>query len=284
LQAVQNPAGSMSKYLFTLLALCGYLFTEAQVPGRNVRGMVQDQSGKRGIAFAELYNESLRRGIICDSTGRYWITASPGDTLVATSFGYLGRVVIVDSSFYRAGGVIRLQPQPMEIGEVNVITFTDYDDFKKQFLALQLPHTRTDLLRDNLAALSRQNGRVAADEETARRATSRTNLDFATVSVPIYSRYDRQMQNYNEVLKKEERQRVIDKKYNRDIIYKVTRLPQDEITEFMGFCHFSEEYLYKASSYDILVSIENKFKEYKRMKEAGKSELLPEQSEYNALA
>ena len=37
----------------------------------------------------------------------------------------------------------------------------------------------------------------------------------------------------------------------------------------MGFCNFSEEYLFEATEYDILVKIEKKYKEYKLWKESG---------------
>ena len=75
--------------------------------------------------------------------------------------------------------------------------------------------------------------------------------------------------NYAKVLKQEEKQRIIDKKYNREIIYKITRLPEDELTDFMGFCNFSTEYLLNATEYEILVKIEEKFREYKAIKTKG---------------
>jgi hypothetical protein len=269
----------MVKTVFVLLGLFTGMLAGAQVSirqGPYAGGRVLDDSNGRRIAYVEIYNESRRKGYLTDSTGKFRIPASLGDTLVVTTFGYLGKVVIIDASFYQPGRVIRLSPQAYEIGEVDIVPFTDYNDFKKQFLALQLPHTKTDILRENLASMAHRVGSEAAETKAANDAFARKSTEIVSVSVPIYSRYERQMQNYKEVLKKEERQRVIDKKYNRDIIFKVTRLSEDEITEFMGFCNFSEEFLYKATPYEILVSIEEKFKKYKLMKESSKLEMLQE--------
>ena len=160
-------------------------------------------------------------------------------------------------------------PQVYEIDEVSIKAFRSYHDFKLQFLSLEIPETETTRLRDNLIELSKP---IAIEADLNRRneeIMGRSNTNFATVGVPIYSKEDLQRMNYAEVLKKEARQRVIDKKYNRDIIYKVTQLSEDEITEFIGFCNFSEEFLYNTSPYDILLAIEKKFKEYKLMKESG---------------
>jgi hypothetical protein len=262
------------KIIFGLLFVLTGILVQAQPSFQRkvyTHGSIIDDSTGQKIAFAQLYNESRRIGYITDSAGNFRIPALKGDTIVVSALGYLGKVIIIDGSYYRTGVSIELSPQAFEIGEVSIITFSDYEDFKKQFLALQLPHTKTDILRENLATLARQAGREGAYEKAVSDALSRSNKDFASVSIPIPSRYDIQMQHYNEVLKKEERQRVIDKKYNRDIIFRVTRLPEDEITQFIGFCNFSEQYLYSATPYEILVSIEEKFKKYKLMKESGKS-------------
>ncbi len=234
------------------------------------RGLIINDSTNQNIAFVHIYNESQRRGYITDEKGKFKIPASNGDTLVVSALGYVSKVVRVSDSCFHPGITIKLLPRIYEIEEVTVRAFRDYEDFKRQFLALKLPETETALLRENLAILSQKIAKEAHYEKEVEDMLQKPSTEFFTVSVPILSREDKQRLNYVEVLKKEERQRVIEKKYNREIIFKVTQLEEDEITEFMGFCNFSEEFLYKATPYDILVKIEEKFKEYKKMKESGK--------------
>ena len=208
--------------------------------------IIDDSTGKQ-IAFVHLYNESQRRGYIANEEGKFKVPASEGDTIVLSALGYLSRVVIVTDSYFHSGIVLELSPQIYEIDEVTVRAFRDYEDFKKQFLALQLPETETSLLRENLTILSRREAVKAANNKKNEEILGRSSTEFATVTIPILSREDKQRLNYAEVLKKEARQRVIEKKYNREIIYRVTQLSEDEITEFMGFCNFSEEFLYLSS-------------------------------------
>ena len=235
------------------------------------RGRIIDDSTGKSIPFVHIYNESQRRGYISNEEGIFRIPVSKGDTLVLSSLGYLGKVVFISDSYILSVFTINLIPRVYEIDEVTVKAFKSYEDFKDQFLSLKLPETDVTRLRDNLRLIAGQEATSAASQKKESDIyNSRTNTELVTVGIPILSREDKQRMNYVEVLKKEERQRVIEKKYNRGIIYQVTQLSEDEITEFMGFCNFSENYLYKASPYDILVKIEEKFREFKKMKESGR--------------
>ena len=233
------------------------------------RGSVVDDSTGNKIAFVHIYNESRRTGYITNEEGHFKIPVEEGDTLVLSAIGYLYKIMIVNDSCLLRSSTIKLMPQVYEIDEVSIKAFRSYHDFKLQFLSLEIPETETTRLRENLAILSQRIAVETATEKRNEEILNRPSTEIFTVGVPIYSKEDLQRMNYVEVLKKEARQRVIEKKYNRDIIYKVTQLSEDEITEFMGFCNFSEEFLYNTCPYDILLAIEMKFKEYKLMKESG---------------
>jgi len=221
------------------------------------------------VPFALIYNESLRKGFTANQEGKFRIPASEGDTLVITAVGYYGKVVIVAPGFPDYYINITVIPCLYEIDEVKVFAFRDYHDFKDEFLALELENTPARQLRNDLFILSREAAIESDHEREVRESLDRNQGDFAKVGIPILSREEKQMLNYAEVLKKEKRQRVIYEKYNRQLIYNITHLPENELTEFIGYCNFTEEYLYQATAYEILVRIEAKFEEYKRLKENG---------------
>lgn len=253
-----------------LLTVSGLLYSQQWFPDTHyARGNVVDDSTGKPIAYVHIYNESRRTGYIAGEKGIFRIPVEEGDTLVLSAIGYLSKVILFNDSSFNNGNIVRLNPQVYEIDEVSIRAFRSYNDFKKQFLALQLPETETTRLRENLAVLSRQVAVEAATNKKNQEISGRTNTNFFTYERPIYSRDERQMMNFAEVLKKEERQRVIEKKFNREIIYRVTGFSEEEITEFIGFCNFSEDFLFKTSPYNILLAIEEKFREYKLMKESG---------------
>ena len=273
------------KLLFTifLLVLAGSLYSQQWFPSTSyTKGSVIDDSTGKKIAFVHIYNESWRTGYIADEYGNFRIPADEGDTLVLSAIGYYSKVIMVNDSSFSNVYKVRLLPQIYEIDEVSIRTFRSYHDFKLQFLSLKLPETETTRLRENLAVLSHRIAVETATNKKNEEILGRSNTDFFTVGIPILSKEDKQRLNYVEVLKKEERQRVIEKKYNRDIIYQVTQQSEDEITEFMEFCNFSEEFLYNTSPYEILLAIEKKFKEFKLMKESGnlifEKDEIPEQA------
>lgn len=261
------------KYLIFLIILPVFTPAKSQVFTFNKKYtsgiVIAADSTKDKIPFAHIFNESQRRGFITNEKGEFQIPVNPGDTLIVSALGYYPKVVFLSEANMERENMVRLTPQLYEIGEVSVLAFRNYDDFKRKFLALELPNTPTDRLKNNLTLIARKEAKQADYERQVKEILEQPGIKFFSASVPIYSREERQLQNFAKVLEKEGRQRVIDKKYNRDIIYEITHLSQDEITEFMGFCNFSEEYLLEASEYDILVKIEEKFKEYQLWKESG---------------
>ena len=233
------------------------------------KGTVIDDSTGAGIAFVHIYNETTRKGYIANEEGKFVIPASTGDTLVMSAIGFLSKVVFINDENIESAYTVRLSPRTYEIGEVKVFPFKNYEDFKKEFLALKLPETKTDELRKYLADISSVQGKQAAEEAKARELMTTPGVRLATVGIPIPSKDDIQRAKYAEVLKKEARQRVINEKYNRDVIRSITQLPDDEIIDFMGFCNFSEDFLYASTEYQIYLKIVEKFKEYQQKKQSG---------------
>ena len=234
-----------------------------------LRGILVDDSTGRPVVYAHIFNESRKMGVISDENGEFSLFAETYDTLIFTALNFDGKIVELAPSVFEGKYVIVMHRIQYEIDEVSIMGFRDYEDFKRKFIALELPETPTDRLRENLAALSIRNANEAVSEDEVRRRVENPWFRPVNGNIPIYSKEDLQRMNFEKVLKHEEKLRVIDEKYNRDIIYQVTKLSQDEITDFMGFCHFDEDYLFRATPYQIVVRIEQKFKEYKKMKEKG---------------
>lgn len=258
--------------LLQLLFLSPYM-AQAQViftPPQQIEGIILDDSTGQAVPYAQIYNESKRTGCISNESGHFKMLGDIGDTLVISLVGYLGKVQMVGDLNLDSTMEVRLSPRFYEIAEVRIMRWGSYEEFKRSVLALEIPETETDQLRDHLFAMSQAEIAVALKEEEVRKAMSpQPGKPLGGISVPILSKEDMQRINYAKVLEKEAEQRLINKKYNRDIIRKVTNIPEEEIIDFMGFCNFSNEYLLQASEYEIVVMIEKKYKEYQDNKTRG---------------
>ena len=234
-----------------------------------VKGCVMDDSTQTPIPFVHIFNESQRIGGISDKNGFFKLSANIGDTMVFSSLGYLAKVEYIGDLSFDTNMAVRLTPRLYEIEAVKIKGFRDYADFQQQFLALDLPKTQIRLLQENLKQLAYKEAMRIETENKVKESLDREPGQFFKKTVPIKYKDDLQRENYARVLELENKQRIIDKKYNREIIYRLTKLSQDEMTDFMSFCNFSMEYLLEASEYEILVKIEEKFREYLNMKEKG---------------
>jgi hypothetical protein len=55
---------------------------------------------------------------------------------------------------------------------------------------------------------------------------------------------------------------VINQKFNRELVHRLTGLNGDEITEFINFCDLSHMFLFNATDYEIVEVIHDKLEEY----------------------
>jgi hypothetical protein len=88
-------------------------------------------------------------------------------------------------------------------------------------------------------------------------------------SVPILSPEEKEMIKLKKILEKEKVQKIINEKFNREIVADLTGLKEEDLTEFIVFCNFSEKYLLETNQYDILVKVLEKLELYKKLKNSG---------------
>ncbi|MBN1952467.1 MAG: carboxypeptidase-like regulatory domain-containing protein [Bacteroidales bacterium] len=265
------------KHLLLMVFLFVFIFATSMIRGQvlstapeMIDGIIYDDSTGQALPYVQVYNESKRAGYLSNKEGEFRMQADIGDTLVFSAMGYLGKVDMVGDLNMDSPMVVRLMPRFYEIAAVSVTHFGTYEEFKRSVIALELPQTETQRLRNHLFAYSHKDlGSALAEEEVRRALSPEPGKPLGGLSVPILSREDKQRIHLTEVIEKEKRQHQIDLKYNREIIKKVTHLPDEEIIDFMGFCNFSDAFLLNASDYDIVVMIERKYKEYLQKKSRG---------------
>ena len=228
----------------------------------NFKGRIVDIETGRGIAFAQILNETRRISTISDTSGRYIIRGKVGDTLVFSVLGYLGKYIVLNERNTKAVLVTGLVSRTYDIAEVKVFGYSSYSQFKREFQRLKLPKTETDQLRESLHDIALKIGKEARYQLAMEKAARGGNL----ASVKILSPEEIQRLKLKEMMKEERIQVVIDKKFNRQIVADLTGLKDMELDDFMLFCKLDRKFLLKANQYDILVKVLEKFEEFKQLK------------------
>jgi hypothetical protein len=249
--------------LFILLMATSLSYAQKAKVVDPLKGIVIDNSSKKAVPFVNIFNESQRQWSISQEKGTFSIDARPGDTLAITCIGYLGKKLVISEEDLKNEISVLLAPRQYIIDEVQVVSYKKYEDFQKAFLNLKLPETKAELARKNLQESCE---RYAKDVEYNKNAEYK--LQNPGIGFAIGKSGNKEKELLSKLKKKDEIQYLIDKKYNRELVYRLTDLEGDELTNFIGFCNFSMEYLEKATEYEIVEKIMQRYKAYKILKDS----------------
>jgi len=235
-------------------------------PSENLKGSIIDEKTLGYIPLVHIYNERNRKTSVSDTSGNFRLKVKNGDILVFSAIGYfLKKVNITDSLVKEETILIQLSPRTYEISEARVYALGTYEQFKQKVLALRLPETRTGQLRKYLRDLSKKTGKEVKYQQEMDKLTQGGVL----YAIPIRTPEEIEMVKLKKILEKEKVRKIIDEKFNRNIVADVTGLKGEDLTEFMVFCNFSEKYLLETNQYDILIKVLEKLQVYKKLKNSG---------------
>ena len=225
-------------------------------------GKIIDDSSGHAIPSVHIWNESTRTGSISNDSGEFSIQAMDQDTIVFSIIGYLSKIIIVSS--LNQNGVVRLKQRTYEIGEVVVRRFRSYESFKYQVIHLELPESDIALLRDQMNVTLAE---VALEADRERNIEDKLETGRIGYTTPLGAGVDREKAFREKISALEKRKRVINAKFNRELVADITQLEGDELTAFIAMCNFSEEYLYESDLYTIIEALYEKLNDYHNMKD-----------------
>ena len=256
----------MSRFVF--LSLPFILIFSQKLSGQSDRinhkvfaGRITDDSSDCALPFVHLWNESTRMGSISDDSGNFKITVRNQDTIVFSAIGYFSSVIVVSPSMSR---IVRLKPKTYEIEEVVVRRFRSYESFLYQVVHTELPETSTTELREYVKVIS-----IAAALDADRERAIEDKLETGRFGyiTPLGKGIDRQKAFKEKIAKQKERERIIHAKFNRVLVGDLTLLDGDELTRFIAFCNFSDDYLYETDLFTITEDLYAKLQDFQNMRD-----------------
>jgi hypothetical protein len=227
-------------------------------------GTVMDDSLGTILPFTHIWNESTRQSSFSDDSGTFQVKIKGQDTLVFTTLGYMSEVVVVSKSTLNQHVQIRLKQKIYELGEVVVRRFRSYESFKYQVLNLDLPENGTEQAKEFIQLTS-----VAVAIETDRERAVQDKIETGRFgyTTPLGKGIDREKAFKEKIAKLKQREKVIAAKFNRELVGDLTQLEGEELTRFIAFCNFSEDYLYETNLIAIADSIYAMFNDFQSMKD-----------------
>ncbi len=157
----------------------------------------------------------------------------------------------------------KISPRAFEIGEAKIVALGTYDQFRQNFVNLNKPKTKTEVLSEQITEWSQK----AASEGYEKYQQNRQRDGVTLIAVPIRSRDEKERIALARIVEKENLRNRIYQKFNPEVIKKVTGMTEDhEIIEFMVFCDFDDQYVLDVNEYTLMEQIALRYELFKRKK------------------
>lgn len=229
-------------FYFLVLLLGGSLTANAQ---QFLTGKVYVKGSADTLISVSIHNITSQRYDLSDEDGSYRIQAAPGDHIAFSSVGHKADTVTVTASILTAAYPVYLEIKPQTLIAARV----EYNNYqldsmdRRQEYAWVYEHGNTPRIEKN-----RQGDGVGVEMNIFRHSSSA----------------EKQRERLEKRLQKEEQDYYVDFRYNKDYVAKITHLQGDSLKTFMKKYRPSYEYCRKAATVDILVYINDCYKQYMR--------------------
>ena len=117
-------------------------------------GIVASGDSLLGVPGATVYVPKAGRGTTTNAYGYFSVAVLAGDSLVVRSLGYANQTIIIPADYQRQSYsvIVQLKEDVTVLPEVRVFPYATERDFKRAFLALNLPVERGSAAATNLNA------------------------------------------------------------------------------------------------------------------------------------
>ena len=244
-------SGSFALFLFGV--------NPAQAQGRYVVGMVLDQANQNGVDQVYVTNKRTMQRVRTNSVGRFFITALPNDSLIATSQTHFRMGIRWDSS---ENPVIIISKLPFTVDRT-------YDLAEVTIKAKRYEEVKREI--QQLLAEPTASRKVTGEQAFDRMA------DGAGITL-LYEMFSKEAKGRRKaaVLSQEYRRQRLATERMRLLVDQATDLKGVDVDYLVEFCNFSDEDVLEASDYDLINGIQQRLILYKSGRRSSRIKADPE--------
>lgn len=246
--------------LYLLILVCSTeVFSQQQAADKiQLSGYILNKDDSSPIPGVHILNNQSKIGAISDDKGYFIIAMSRTDSVLFSAIGFETHTFVLDASSRSVNPLvqIKLNPRTYQLQEVDVRAIPTENQFKKDFLSLQLPDQPQ-------LALPKVRGLKLAD------GIYTIPTGGIAISGPFsffynqFSREAREIKKANTLFGTEARKKLYDSKFNAQLVQRVTGLKDKALEDFMKYCKLSEVQVLNATNdYEIVVAINDCYKSF----------------------
>jgi hypothetical protein len=229
-------------------------------------GIICTNDTSKPPAYVHIINKRTGAGVISDSLGIFKIKIYKTDSLIFKSLGFADKIFTVPDTVNSSTLFVKiiLSEISYSLKVINIIALSRYKQFGYDFTHFPMP--------DNL-----YEKRIIIPGVTKYLPVSKYKSDKRVILEPVmggaslisilyyqWSKYGRSILKVIELIDKEEKDKIIEEKFNMKLLSKYTGFTGDTLIDFKQYLNYSRTYLLNTNQYDIFIDIKQQLPEFKK--------------------
>lgn len=229
------------RYVTVLLILFATyaVFNVTWAQGKYIIGTVLDQTTEKGVDRATVVNKRTRQRARTNASGKFFMTAQPGDSLILMSQLHSRVGIRYDGQDNPTLLAKALPPMPYRVVELAEVTVTAkrYEEVKREI----------QQILDEPVASKNVTGGQAFDRLA----------DGAGVTL-LYELFGKRPKSDRKAyyIMQQDRRHALARERFKLLVEQATDLKTDDLDRFFDFCGLDDDFLLKASDYDLINTIQ----------------------------
>ncbi len=227
-------------------------------------GILSNHITGKGLESVHVLNLTDSLATISNAEGAFKIPVNVGDSLVFTSIGYFTKALIVTEEILALDYVnVKMAQREYQLSEVEVNPLGTKEQFREKFMALEVDDGTIDIIGVKKPSKDPRTIPVTEDKNEIKKA--KYILNPASFLYGNFSRDAKARQELHRLNREKEKHRYNYKKFNEDVVHRITGYEEARLIEFMDYCNFSENQIFRYTEYEITVAVLNKQRSFERI-------------------
>lgn len=231
---------------------------------RLLGGIIKNTITAGPVVSVHVLNLTDSLATISSENGAFKIPVNLGDSLVFTCIGYHSKALIITEKEMTADYIeVKMAQREYQLGEVEVNPYGSKDQFRQRFMELEVDDGTIDIVGIQKPSKAPREIPITEDKNEIKKA--KYIMNPASFIYGNFSKDAKARQELHRLEAEKGKHRYNDKKFNEEVVGRITRYEGERLLEFMDYCNFSEDQVYRYSDYELTVAIMNKQRAFENL-------------------
>jgi hypothetical protein len=236
-------------FLLFFISLSSSLLAQDEEERLHFTGKVYQQDSLQPLASAYVIIKKSEGGTITDGQGRFSLYVKPSDTIVVTYTGFESQVIPISNilAFQKGDELflrIYMKPLIVKLRSAVVVAIRPVEA-KKTDQAFFEGQIKRYTVKPSLS----MNGGLALEG------------GLSALLMPL-TRKGKEMIKFEQMYLRMETERVVNKRFNDDLVHDLTGMEYADIPDFKKFCGFAPDFVLASNDYDFYFAIRKAYERY----------------------